>query len=349
MPQGAQVESFELIKAFRAAMFKFQQQGISALGDADAELRRTLVWLETEQDAYWCDQMRKRHELLERAKDALRQKTLFKDASGRPPSAVEEREAVQLAKNRLAEAEQKLSNTRRWARALQKEIETYKGSVTRLYTSLESLLPAGAAHLDKLLVDLEAYAAAGAEGAAASFTTGDQATMSRGGSGQAPRPAIPKHLLPTVQQRQEALAGGLNLLLPPLAAAHQQSLGPLADTVSPAATNQRVILAANASGSPRLALCRLAPADTSDSGWCVLALDDARSEQWLSQNIATLTAARPDWAKILALPTGFSVILSADGIEAVFNQQDQSVDLPGVGVARPASGPESETKTEQAS
>ncbi|NNM85085.1 MAG: hypothetical protein HKL96_04920 [Phycisphaerales bacterium] len=349
MPQGAQVESFELIKAFRAAMFKFQQQGLAALGDADSELRRTLVWLETEQDAFWCDQMRKRHEILERAKDALRQKTLFKDASGRPPSAVEEREAVQLAKARLAEAEQKLSNTRRWARALQKEIETYKGSVTRLYTSLESLLPAGAAHLDKLLVDLEAYAAAGAEGATASFTAADQGTMSRGDSSQTPQPTIPKHLLPTLQQRQEAPAGGITFSLPSLAAAHQKSLILLAEAASPTAVNQRVILAANASGSPRLAFCRLPPADTGDSGWCVLALGDAPSEQWFSKDLASIKAARPDWANILALPTGFSVILSASGIEAVFNAIDQTVDLPGAVGWQAANGPESETKTEQAS
>ena len=59
-----------------------------ALGDAESEMNRVLLWLETEQHAYWSGQVRKRTEAVAKAKEAVRFKKVFKDSSGRTPSAV---------------------------------------------------------------------------------------------------------------------------------------------------------------------------------------------------------------------------------------------------------------------
>src|SRR4051812_16115313 len=126
MAQGARVDSVETLKAFKVALWKFQEAGQVALGDAESEMTRVLMWVENEQDAYWRGQIRKAEETVSRCKEAVRMKTVFKDATGRQQSAVDEQKALQIAMKRLAEAQSKLVVVRRWVRQLQKEIELYK-------------------------------------------------------------------------------------------------------------------------------------------------------------------------------------------------------------------------------
>jgi hypothetical protein len=211
---SARVESLEALTGFQKVLWKFQTDANAALGDAESELRRTLLWLELEQDSFWKDQIRKRQTAVERAKEAVRMKMLFKDHSGRPQSAVEEQKELQRATARLAEAEQKSANVRRWVQSLQKEIELYKGAVQRLATSVESLVPAGIAHLDRLIADLQAYSAVTAEvpsggpvGAVASAPAGGVGGMARGTpSDQADEcdSKISGADIPTIDQRNSA-------------------------------------------------------------------------------------------------------------------------------------------------
>lgn len=157
MSEAARVESIEALKHFRIALFKFVETVNSALADAEAELQHTLNWLENEQYAHWQTQIRRRHEAVERAKEAVRMKKMFKDSSGRTPSAVEEEKALRIAQARLVEAEQKLANTRKYSRVLQREIQSFKGSVQRLATSVQSDIPLAAAMLDGMVAALEQY------------------------------------------------------------------------------------------------------------------------------------------------------------------------------------------------
>src|SRR3954451_11574743 len=159
MSDVVRVESIDSLKHFRVALFKFAEAADSALSDAESEMHSTLRWLENEQLSHWQTQIRKRTELLGRAKEALRMKQLFKDASGRTPSAVEEQKAVRLCQARLEEAEQKLVATKKYTRVLQREIQVYKGSVQRFATTVQCDIPVAAATLDSLVQTLEEYVA----------------------------------------------------------------------------------------------------------------------------------------------------------------------------------------------
>jgi hypothetical protein len=178
--EGARVESIDALKHFRVALFKFQESANSALADAEGDLHSTLTWLENEQYMFWQNQIRKRHDLLERAKEALRMKKLFKDSSGRTPSAVEEEKAMLLAKRRLEEAEEKFNNVKKYTRVLQREIQTYKGSVQRFATTVQSDLPVAVAMLDSHVTTLEQYVM---------LAPGDAQAASPVGSESAPPPA----------------------------------------------------------------------------------------------------------------------------------------------------------------
>jgi|SRR5882672_965953 len=82
MSNPARVESIEALKMFRRAVIKFIEAANVALGDAESEMQRRLNWLENEQDSYWQGQIRKRQEDVSKARDAVRQKKIFKDFAG---------------------------------------------------------------------------------------------------------------------------------------------------------------------------------------------------------------------------------------------------------------------------
>src|SRR5688572_3204927 len=155
----ARVESVDALRAFRQALIKFAESANVALADAEGEMNRVQVWLDTEQDSYWQGQIRKRREDVERCRDAVRQKKLYKSPTGSTQSAVDEEKMLKIALNRLEEAEQKLKAVRRYAPRLQKEIQNYKGGVQRLASDVASDIPLAIARLDKMIATLEMYAA----------------------------------------------------------------------------------------------------------------------------------------------------------------------------------------------
>lgn len=156
---GARVESIDAIRAFRAAIFKFAETAGRALDDAESEMGHVLNWLENEQRTYWADQIRKRHEAVEKCKEAVRMKKLYKSPTGGRQSATDEEKALAVAQRRLEEAQTKALNVKRHVVRLQKEIHIYKGAVQRFRTTVEVDLPAGAAELEKMLQSLDEYVA----------------------------------------------------------------------------------------------------------------------------------------------------------------------------------------------
>ncbi len=159
MSEGARVESVEALGVFRVALIKFAEAANAALGDAESEVQRAGMWLENEQLMHWQSQIRKRTEVVSRAKEALRMKKFFKDASGSKGSYVDEEKALARATILLQEAEQKLVATKAWARKLEKEASVFKGAVQRMSTYVLADVPVATAKLDRMTAALQAYLA----------------------------------------------------------------------------------------------------------------------------------------------------------------------------------------------
>lgn len=155
--ESARVESIDALKYFRIAMIKFIESVNSSVSDSEAEMRQMINWLENEQYTHWQAQIRKRTELVSRCKDAVRGKKIFKDSTGREPSAVDEEKALRIAVMQLEEAEQKFANTKRYAKLLIKELEAYRGAAQRFATTVQVDLPQGVAMLDQFIIALESY------------------------------------------------------------------------------------------------------------------------------------------------------------------------------------------------
>ena len=264
-------------------------------------MTRVLMWVESEQDAYWRGQIRKAEETVSRCKEAVRMKTVFKDASGRQQSAVDEQKALQIALKRLAETQSKLVVVRRWVRQLQKEIELYKGGVQRFATSLHSEIPSAAAHLESLSAKLDAYLSVqatdigGAAGGEASSSAGP--SMTRGGVGLGgasetsailPIPSIPPDQYLQLSER------GIDRQAPP-------DQLPLLVNVQPG---------------------EVFPSNCGEKRWrgSWRQYQDTRLfDEAISIPVSQAIHSRPDLAELLSLPVGFSVIMDSAGIVEVLD------------------------------
>lgn len=157
MSTQVKVEDLEVFRHFRAALLKFAQSAQLALSNADSHIGRTHSWLENEQASFWQGQLRKRAEALTRARDAVRNKKLFKDATGRTPSAQQEEKVLAQCVAAVEEAERKIAAIRKWLPRLEKEADIFRGGISRLNRSLTGDIPNALALLDRLALSLEQY------------------------------------------------------------------------------------------------------------------------------------------------------------------------------------------------
>lgn len=333
MGETVRVDSIDVLKEFKIALWKFQEAATVALGDAESEMHRVLMWLQTEQDSHWQHQIRKREEIVGRCKEAVRMKKIFKDATGRQQSAIEEEKALKIAQRNLEEAQQKLLMVRKWSRVLPKEIETYKGTVQRFATTVQSEIPVAASHLEKLAQKLEAYVAVQMQSGVSAVGGGDiaatRASMGRGGAGI---PGVPMDELtrliaqvPSPEVRTSAVVLAEFLLPIPVIPTDQHAPAMLPVTARRApADDRRLFVASGIDQSARLFLHHYPERSSpEDSGWSIGPAQVVEALQWHAVRTADLLAARPDLADLLGLPPGFSVIIDSAGISDVIDARKQ--------------------------
>jgi hypothetical protein len=155
----AHVDSIDALKELRAALWKFTEAANQSLSEGEADLQRTINWLEHEARHYWQGQIKRRTTNLGQAKQALAAKRAFARTDGTRQAAIEEQQAVAKAEQRLGDATDKLERCRQWARKLQREALQYRGLMQRLVTLVQMEIPAASGHLDALVASLEEYAA----------------------------------------------------------------------------------------------------------------------------------------------------------------------------------------------
>ena len=148
----------DTIRGVRVALIKFAETAGLALADADADILRTLSWLEMEMAPYWATQIRKREELVGRCKEAVRQKLLYNDPTGRPQSAVDEQKALKQAQLSLGLAQEKFTAAKQYVRRIQKQHMEYRGQAQRLAMRVAGDLKDQAAHLQALYNTIAEYA-----------------------------------------------------------------------------------------------------------------------------------------------------------------------------------------------
>jgi hypothetical protein len=333
MSGTARIDSVDALRMFRTALVKFADLARVALGDAEGEMARVLVSLETEYTTFWSGQIRKRHDAVEKCKDAVRQKKLFKSPSGSTQSAVEEEKQLRIAQKRLEEAEEKLKNVRRYIPRLQKEISIYKGGVQRLATNVSSDIPMAVSRLDKMTQALEAYASlqvsgGGADDSGELFQRMARALGEMEEGGAPPTDYKPLREKTAALDRKAAVPGDVRMesWADGMLTEQERELFTKVDAEKKAPPDQeKVYVEEGAWQSPKIYLERVAPED-GDSGWYVGRADGGEAgARTLAMPLADLFQSRQDLKEITALPVGYLVVLETSGVAAVLDNKGSEI------------------------
>lgn len=156
MSNQAEVHSIEALRDFRVALTLYGDDVLAALGAADAEIRRTVQWIQQDRPFYWQEQIKRRREQVSQAKAELFRLKLQKTPEHHP-SLAEPKERLRRAEAGLQDAEKRLILTRKWQSALQQAVLEYHGSVQRLKDLASSDVPRAIALLARIVDSLEAY------------------------------------------------------------------------------------------------------------------------------------------------------------------------------------------------
>ncbi len=194
MPDQVNVEDFEAFSLFRAALFKFAQAAEQSLATADSQIARTHSWLENEQASFWHSQLKRREEAVVKARDAVRQKKLYKDATGRFRDAMEEEKHLQRCLAAVDQAREKIEFIKKSIPRLEKASELYRSGVSRLSKTLADDIPRATALLDRHAQTLEQYIQIEAPAPTmpdSAMTNEPPESLSRGGETQAAPSASP--------------------------------------------------------------------------------------------------------------------------------------------------------------
>lgn len=333
------VESFEALKRLRTTLCRFADLVAGGLGEAEAELHRTINWVRLEQRNYWKRETAKRTELLARAKSALALKRLQHTAASGRPSCVEEEKALALAKRRLEEAEQKQANVGRWGRRLDEEAHSYQAAASGLHQALSLDIPNALAQLDNMLAALEAYAPTAAPQAQGSLApAGEEAARAAETPESIVPPGPPPTSEDTIQYRSlraqtppQALRDALplhesNADRPPAGGQEPEwaaAFAGLGLACQPVALPEKIVMARGAARQPRIYLERLATAIAGDSGWYLGIREEGKEKELEAARVADVVMVRPEIAPLLALPPGFLAVLDGTVLEAVLDAEDK--------------------------
>ena len=155
MSGSANVTSIESLGQLRAALCTFGEKAADALLAADAEIHRTVDWLD-DQIGYWKHEVRRWEDEVFRARTELSRRRMLR-IGDRPPDCTEQEEALEHARQALVHAEDQVETTRRWQRLWQEAMTEYSGPVGQFKSLLEGELPRAIALLERKIESLDAY------------------------------------------------------------------------------------------------------------------------------------------------------------------------------------------------
>ena len=183
---SANITDIAALDEFRRALIKFREEIGVAVAEADSEVKSTFVWLERDRMLHWRRMVPRLDEELTGAKGALYRKEMQTMGTGKRPSVIDEKKAVERAKRRAEDARERLEKTRRWLATLDRDVSLFKGAMSPISTMIDRDLPDAILRLRNMALALEAYLAT------PTVTLGEQlerartkvASMRRGGEMQ---------------------------------------------------------------------------------------------------------------------------------------------------------------------
>ncbi len=149
----ADVRSIETIDRFRSSLAGFASAARQAIDEGFSDLLRTQSWLELEQIPYWSREIRRREELLVRARSELYRIQVARTTVGDTEAKVRIRASLRA----VEAAKEKLGSCKKWLVRLRDAQTLYRSSLSGLRQSVDHDIPHAVAILHRVTEDLEAY------------------------------------------------------------------------------------------------------------------------------------------------------------------------------------------------
>jgi hypothetical protein len=156
MSNQADVRSIDALKEFRVALALYSEETLAALGAVEAEVKRTVQWLQHDRRMYWQEQIKRRREQVAMAKAEVFRRKLQKTPE-HTPAFSEQKEILRQAEASLHDAEMRAAMVKKWEPALQHAVLEYHGSIRRIKDLASGDVPRGMIVLEKIIDALEAY------------------------------------------------------------------------------------------------------------------------------------------------------------------------------------------------
>ena len=154
MPDRARVTSLEALEDFRAKLILYREKAGRVLDEVSDDVIRTRVWLESDRQTHFQNDIRRLTRELEQ-----RQQELFSaELSGLLEASVVQRAAVQKARRAIQSAEGKLQVVRQWQRQFDQRVEVPARQVEKLRHNLSHDLGSAVNWLNEMTQTLAAYA-----------------------------------------------------------------------------------------------------------------------------------------------------------------------------------------------
>jgi hypothetical protein len=157
MSDQADVKSIDTLAFVKGAIAAFAHESGQAVSEVEIQGQRAVDWITVDQAAYWKAEVRRRTDLVNQARKDLEHCRTFKKVGDTAPSCIEEKKALDKAKQRLAVAEQKAEAVRRWTPVVQQQFRETCVRLVRFREVIDVDCPRAAAQLERMLKALDAY------------------------------------------------------------------------------------------------------------------------------------------------------------------------------------------------
>ena len=153
MAEQARISNLDAIETFRTALAVFMSKARQSVEMALDAVKRTRVWLDVEQPAFWKAQIKQRQKKLDQAQQELMSARMseFVDT----PSV--QQMAVRKARAALEEAQAKLERTQGWAREYDRLVAPMVRKLDAMRDYVDTDLTVANASLVEIQKILEAY------------------------------------------------------------------------------------------------------------------------------------------------------------------------------------------------
>ncbi|WP_395745560.1 hypothetical protein [Prosthecobacter sp.] len=153
MADQARISNLDSIEAFRVALSVFISKTRQTLDAIQDEVKRTRAWLQTEQPAYWQQQIR----LLQRKLDQAQAELTTARMSDFVEAASIQKAAVRKATAALEEAQAKAQRTKAWGRDFDRAVDPLARKIEGLRDVIDGDLAKAQAYLVEIQKILQAY------------------------------------------------------------------------------------------------------------------------------------------------------------------------------------------------